>query len=324
MSDPTNDGMLREWGTRLFYGMPKKGKPQRGRMPLVVGAAAAVVVLSGTEVRQRVRAAIRPCASQVVVKISGGGRGMLAIAAHMRYISRQGKPEVGGRGESLELEDENGDKISGAQAIKDLHSDWRYAGSYVPDDAKRREACNIVLSMPAGTPSHHVLDAAREFARATFDGHKYVFVLHEDTDSPHVHLAVKSERRDGVRLNPRKADLQRWRERFAALLQDRGINAIATRSSTRGVRRVPRELWHARKPTGTVRKPLREVTHSPATRARAIEAWGAVATALASSADKGDRELALEVVRYVGEQFGRPVPEQLRRGMGRPESEPER
>jgi hypothetical protein len=259
-----------------------------------------------------------------VVKISGGGRGMLAIAAHMRYISRQGKPEVGGRGESLELEDENGDKISGAHAIKDLHSDWRYAGSYVPDDTKRREACNIVLSMPAGTPSHHVLDAAREFARTTFDGHKYVFVLHEDTDSPHVHLAVKSERRDGVRLNPRKADLQRWRERFAARLQDRGVNAIATRSSTRGARRVPRELWHSRKPAGTVRRPAREVGNSAAARIRAIEAWGGVATALVNSADQRDHELALDVVRYVGEQFGSPVQEQLRRGIGRPGSGLER
>jgi len=317
MSDSSNEGMLREWGTRLFYGMPKKGKPQRGRLPLVMGAAAAVALLSGTEVRQRVRAAIRPGASQVVVKISGGGRGMLAIAAHMRYISRQGKPEVGGRGESLELEDENGDKIAGAQAIKDLHFEWRHAGSYVPDDTKRREACNIVLSMPAGTHARHVLDAARDFARETFEGHKYVFVLHEDTDSPHVHLAVKSERRDGRRLNPRKADLQRWRESFAAKLQDRGVNAIATRSSTRGVRRVPRELWHARNPAGTVRKPLRERSNSSASHAQAIEAWGAVALALANSPGPRDHELALNVVRYVGEQFGRSVLEQLRPGIER-------
>ena len=324
MSDPTNDGMLREWGTRLFYGMPKKGKPQRGRMPLVVGAAMAAAVLSGTEVRQRVRAVIRPSATQVVVKITGGGRGMLAIAAHMRYISRQGKPEVGGRGESLELEDENGDKISGSDAIKELHSYWRYAGSYVPDDTRRREACNIVLSMPGGTPPRHVLDAAREFARETFDGHKYVFVLHEDTDSPHVHLTVKSERRDGVRLNPRKADLHRWRERFAALLQDRGINAIATRSTTRGTRRIPRELWHARKPAGTVRRAQRQVSNSPAVQARAIEAWGGVAKALANSEDPSDRELALDVVRYVGKQFGMSVPEQLRRGIERPGPAPER
>ena len=324
MSDLTNDGMLREWGTRLFFGMPNKGKPQRGRLPLIVGAAAAVAMLSGTEVRQRVRAAIRPGARQVVVKISGGGRGMLAIAAHMRYISRQGKPEVGGRGESLELEDENGEKISGASAIKDLQFDWRHAGSHVPDDTKRREACNIVLSMPAGTPSEHVLDAARDFARETFAGHKYVFVLHEDTDSPHVHLAVKSERRDGVRLNPRKADLQRWRERFASKLQDRGINAIATRSSTRGVRRVPRELWHARKSIGTARRPPREVSSSAEARATAIDAWGGIATALANSSVQSDRELALEVARYVGEQFGGPAREQQHRNVGRQISDPAR
>jgi len=61
--------------------------------------------------------------SKVVVKITGGGTGMKAIAAHMRYISRQGKPEVGGRGQTLELEDENGNKISGAQEIKDLQND---------------------------------------------------------------------------------------------------------------------------------------------------------------------------------------------------------
>ncbi len=43
-------------------------------------------------------------------------------------------------------------------------------------------------------------------------------MLHEDTNSPHVHLAVRVERMDGVRLNPRPTDLRRWRERFAANL----------------------------------------------------------------------------------------------------------
>ena len=33
-----------------------------------------------------------------MVKITGGGRGMKAIAAHFRYIGRQGKEEVGGKG----------------------------------------------------------------------------------------------------------------------------------------------------------------------------------------------------------------------------------
>src|SRR5664279_5512435 len=89
MTEPTTDGMLREWGTRLFFGMPKQGKTQRGGS-LLLGAATAA--LSGTEIRQRVRQAVRPGATQVVVKITGGGRGLKPIAAHMRYISRQGKP----------------------------------------------------------------------------------------------------------------------------------------------------------------------------------------------------------------------------------------
>jgi hypothetical protein len=46
------------------------------------------------------------------------------------------------------------------------------------------------------------------------------------------------------------------------------------------------------------------VSNSPAVVARAIEAWGGVATALANSEDASDRELALDVVRYVDQQFG--------------------
>jgi len=315
MTEPNNDGMLREWGTRLFFGMPKKGKAQRGGS-LLLGVATAA--LSGTEIRLRVRQTVRAGANEVVVKITGGGRGLKPIAAHMRYISRQGKPEVGGRGQTLEVEDQDGERHSGAEAIKDLQYVWKVAGSAIPDESRRREAFNIVLSMPGGTPAHHVLDAAREFARETFKGHMYVFVLHEDTDSPHVHLAVRAERWDGFRLNPRKAELHRWRERFAALLQDRGVNAIATRSTTRGVRRVPRELWHARKPAGTVRRARRQVSNSPAVLAQAIEAWGGVAKALVDSDDPSDRQLALDVVRYVDRQFGDGrVPDRLRPGAAR-------
>ena len=43
--------------------------------------------------------------------------------------------------------------------------------------------------------------------------------------------------RDGERLNPRKADLQAWREGFARALRDRAIEAEATPRRTRGVTR---------------------------------------------------------------------------------------
>ena len=41
---------------------------------------------------------------------------------------------------------------------------------------------------------------------------------------PHVHLVVKAEHEyGGPRLNPRKADLQRWRERFAEYMTELGV-----------------------------------------------------------------------------------------------------
>lgn len=42
---------------------------------------------------------------------------------------------------------------------------------------------------------------------------------------------------DGERLNPRKADLQAWREGFARALRDRAIEAEATPRRARGVTR---------------------------------------------------------------------------------------
>ncbi len=72
-----------------------------------------------------------------------------------------------------------------------------------------------MLSMPSGTDPLIVLKAAREFARIEFADHRYVMVLHTHQANPHVHLSVKAESKHGERLNPKKADLHRWRETFA-------------------------------------------------------------------------------------------------------------
>lgn len=48
------------------------------------------------------RTPVSPDATQVMVKITGGAHGMKAIAAHFRYIGRQGKEKVGGKGKTLE------------------------------------------------------------------------------------------------------------------------------------------------------------------------------------------------------------------------------
>ncbi len=185
-------------------------------------------------------------AKEVLVKISGGGRDADGVQAHFEYIDRHGK---------LEIETDHGEVLRGKTAATTLINDWAldygavpgspHSRSKVGPDGKRREprqAFNIVLSMPAGTPPQKVLQAAKKFAREEFaHQHRYAMALHSDEKGkhgmhPHVHLVVKAEHEyDGPRLNPRKADLQRWRERFAEHLTELGVPAAATRREDRGV-----------------------------------------------------------------------------------------
>ena len=108
-----------------------------------------------------------------MVKVTGGGRGMKAIAAHFRYISKNGR---------MEIKDQRGETMRGKDTLGDLADEWRFGGSLIPDDAepgRRREAYNIMLSMPRGTDPLAVQRAAREFAQAELADHKYVMVLHD-------------------------------------------------------------------------------------------------------------------------------------------------
>jgi hypothetical protein len=184
-------------------------------------------------------------AKEVLVKISGGGRDADGVQAHFEYIDRHGK---------LDIETDHGEVLHGKTAATELINDWALDYGAVPGaphsrdkvgpDGKRRQprqAFNIVLSMPAGTPPQKVLQAVKKFAREEFaHQHRYAMALHaEEKDKhgmhPHVHLVVKAEHEyDGSRLNPRKADLQRWRERFAEHLTELGVAATATRREDRG------------------------------------------------------------------------------------------
>ena len=56
-------------------------------------------------------------------------------------------------------------------------------------------------------------------------------------------ISVRAESKHGKRLNPRKADLHRWRETFAEKLRDRGVEAEATRQATRVRNRNYDPLW---------------------------------------------------------------------------------
>jgi hypothetical protein len=85
-------------------------------------------------------------------------------------------------------------------------------GTLIDDIGDRRAAFNIMLSMPSGADPLSVQHAAREFAKIELADHKYVMVLHDHQANPFVHISVRAESKHGKRLNPRKADLHRWRE----------------------------------------------------------------------------------------------------------------
>lgn len=171
---------------------------------------------------------------EVMVKITGRTKGVAHLKSHLAYITRNGE---------LDAETEQGAAMTGRSGLKDLRQRWEDDAGL--DDRRRRDgslSINIILSMPAGTNAIAVKDSARAFAIETFGhNHDYVFVQHLDNKHPHVHLTVRSLGHDGKRLNPRKADLQAWRERFAGELRLRGIAAEATPRRTRGrVRKADR------------------------------------------------------------------------------------
>jgi len=125
-------------------------------------------------------------------------------------------------------------------------------------------------------------------------------VLHDHQANPHVHLSVRAESMHGKRLNPRKADLHRWRETFAERLREWGIDAEATRQATRGQSRGYQPLWRIKaREEGRERKP-RVVSKQAATpgRAQALQAWQRIAEALSASTDLADRSLAAEIARF--------------------------
>jgi len=169
-------------------------------------------------------------APEVMVKVTGRTRDGVHLRAHLDYISRNGQ---------LELEGADGALIVGRRDVADLADDWSATASgYEPRRKDSPISHSVILSMPAGSSEIVVRDAARSFAADMFAGrHDYVFTLHTDTPRPHVHLAICSRGHAGERLNPKKADLELWRQTFAQALRDRGVEAEATARRARGVTR---------------------------------------------------------------------------------------
>lgn len=315
MTKKVIDGIIKDWGERLHYSPVKGSKGRNIRSGGKTTPARPAPRPSGPATQEKVARTAKK-SPEVMVKISGGGKNMQRIKAHMDYISRNGE---------VEIEDENGDIHQGKEAVRDVRDAWAKGKIGIPyDGEKRKEAFNIVLSMPPGTDRQAVKDAARAFAKDQFGNHQYIFAAHEDEKHPHVHLAVKAVDHDGVRMNPRKGDLQFWREQFAEKLREQGIEANATPRKARGIvqkaekqtvkhinkdfaegkRRAPARVTRAQTldaeqeaTTGKKRaNPAQD--NISAARKDAHKAYGQIARALATG-EAEDKQLAVNIVRFV-------------------------
>lgn len=180
------------------------------------------------EAKARLRRVVRR-APEVVVAMRGAARTRRQLQSHLDYLTRGGR---------LELESStNHEVLRGRRDVRDLVEDWVWGAQ--TEQARRHPDAPIsrsfVLSMPAGIDAHVLRKAARQFGEVAFGAFDQVSVLHEDTPHPHIHLTVRTLGRRGEHLNPKRSDLDRWRELFAEVLRANGVEAEATRRADRGV-----------------------------------------------------------------------------------------
>ena len=154
---------------------------------------------------------------------------MRQIKRALDYISRKSE---------IPLEEQDGLVTQGKDELSRLKDDWQNAGAFIgEEEGKLIQAYHLGLSMPEGTDELGVKRAVRDFAAKELDGHSLrhgpAHLRHrpdpEPSKHPQVHVIVKVRSEEGRRLNPRKDDLQRWRETYAQALRDNGIDATATK-----------------------------------------------------------------------------------------------
>lgn len=322
------DGLLVDWGASLFNqgsvvttagGRSKSGAPPRkSAKPKAEGGVLrkggpSGLTQSAAVIRSKLGAIAKRTPEVMVKIVPGSPKGMRQIKRQLDYISRKGE---------IALEDQDGNVRLGKDEVERVRDEWQLGGDYIDEEeGKLREAFHVVFSMGEGTDELAIKRAVRDFAAREFEGHQYVMAMHTfETDPdpkpskhPHVHVAVKARHDEsGIRLNPRKGDLQRWREDFAAALREHGIEAAATNrlqrlQQQRGEKQSVRQMRESGRPLTRMGK-----TKSAAEKAAAKEAaiakerevlatYRKLCDALTRSEDVEDRKLGIGVARRLWE-----------------------
>ncbi|MCA6105370.1 relaxase/mobilization nuclease domain-containing protein [Bradyrhizobium australafricanum] len=256
-------------------------------------------------------------APEVVVKVSGRTKNAGHLRAHLDYITRNGK---------LEMQTDYG-PMKGKEAVGELHADWADSAEVTAQNKSLRKApmsVNMVLSLPKGSDQEKFRDAVTDFVDRELRPRVDVVVcFHDDTAHPHAHVTVHGRDREGKTFNPRKPQLHEYREKFAACLRHRGLDAEATPRYARGVgmrdyptalRRIEQRGEESRARQDMIRELRQDYDARKQNPGRDEHPWeqkmrakhqavrtayATVARALANSPDARDRALSENVTRFL-------------------------
>jgi len=172
--------------------------------------------------------------SQAVVKVIGYTHSQKSLKRQIDYISRNGEEP---------LENEVGMPSGGDDIADQVVDDWGNKAEPQPSKNGKpdRISMHLMIAMPYGTDVEAFKEIAREWGEQAFGNRQYVFAVHNDKQHPHAHFLVALRDDNGKKLNPRKADLQAWRESFAEIRTEKGYPTAATRWFEHRTERPPLE-----------------------------------------------------------------------------------
>lgn len=158
---------------------------------------------------------------EVIIRVTGRTRSPAALGAQLSYLTRQG---------DLPGLHSTGRVLHGRDDMRALRDRWvADNAAYARHPSCPTQSLAVVLSMPAGTPLDTVIASVHAWAEQHIAPNtEYLIAPHVDRAHPHAHVALRAVQRDGYRVRASRADVQAWRETFAADLRERGITAEAT------------------------------------------------------------------------------------------------
>lgn len=154
---------------------------------------------------------------------TGYGNGVEYGAAKLRNLVEDHKGDV---------RDDKGRVVADARSAGDLvQKQWRRE----LHSRKGRDVMHVIMSAKAGTNVQAFESAVRDFLAAQFEGHRYIFAMHDPFSDPkemvqggkrpHIHahaiIAMRSDAGDRVETSPQV--FRQWRELMAEKAREHGI-----------------------------------------------------------------------------------------------------